>query len=517
MGANSSWTPALPKPDLENVFQSLTLADGATQASSITPTWSTSRNIDLLPHELIAEIFATTCHADSYTFLTDRNRHKRTTPLILGHVCTQWRAIAWSTPYIWSHISLSLSTPRYETQVKLLSDWLTRSGICPLTINFTFDHENEWTAVIPIDLIRLFVASANRWRSINFVLPESWHSILAELKCNFPLLVTVVSQPLWADCGLSPSKRKRLNLFEFAPLLRVVHVNGYYLSDVDIPWTQLDQFTLQHVYLDECFYALVKTPNITFCRIYTILVNDVDRDIIDKAITLPLLKELVIYSAHLTDISRLLVKMTVPLLETLEISAPQIDVFSEPIDLSALFLCNPKCHLKRLRLSEWLSVCAESEFIQHLRALPSLEELDIDMQPCNLLITELPHDIDMQPCNFPITELPHDILELAKPNSSPSDDDMPFLPNLQIFKFSGPIVVTNTDYDDNLTSLIEKRLDHSKRCLTGILPISRLKVFEVITEKTYPFTPSPSVKQRLSKLAAEGLRLEVKFSETPWF
>lgn len=43
-----------------------------------------------------------------------------------------------------------------------------------------------------------------------------------------------ISQSLWTDCSLSPSKRKHLNLFEFAPLLRHVHVNSYYLIDVDV-------------------------------------------------------------------------------------------------------------------------------------------------------------------------------------------------------------------------------------------------------------------------------------------
>ena len=74
----------------------------------------------------------------------------------------------------------------------------------------------------------------------------------------------------------------------------------------------------------------------------------------------------------------------------------------------------------------------------------------------------------------------------------------------------------NDDYDDRLTSLIERRVEHSKRC-SETSPVSRLKVFEVITEESYPFTPSPSVKKRLSKLVIdEGLRLKVKFSESPW-
>ena len=69
------------------------------------------------------------------------------------------------------------------------------------------------------------------------------------------------------------------------------------------------------------------------------------------------------------------------------------------------------------------------------------------------------------------------------------------------------------NYDDKLTSLIERRLEHSKRC-PGT---PRLKVFEAILDQTYPSTPTLDIRQRLSRVADEGLQLKVKISETPWF
>ena len=166
--------------------------------------------------------------ADSHTFLTDKYRHKAPCPWKgLYPVASDYLV---HTLYLESHVLVFVDS---KIRNKLLSDWLTRSGVWPLTINLLFCCEDGWTDTIPMDLIQPLLVSAKRWRYINIVLPESWYSILIELKHSFPLLVTVVSQSLCSDCALSPSKRKQLDLFEFASLLRDFHINGHYLSDVD--------------------------------------------------------------------------------------------------------------------------------------------------------------------------------------------------------------------------------------------------------------------------------------------
>ncbi|KAF9530736.1 hypothetical protein CPB83DRAFT_156911 [Crepidotus variabilis] len=346
--------------------------------------------VNHLPVEVLAELFTTICHADSDRFLGDtKNRHRKTTPLVLGSVCKQWRAIVWSTPRIWSHVSLCLSTSRWETQTSLLSDWLSHSGVCPLIINLCFENEEEWASSTPEDFVNILAGTANRWSAINYVLPEDWYPLLEVIKEKLDILTTISTQPLWTDCSLSPSRRKRLKLFEHAPVLECLHLNGYYLTDVSVQWDQLKRFTIQHVYLDECFYALPLTFNLTWCRIYTILLNDVDRMIADpeKPIRLEHLETLIIYSAVWEDLLRLLSHLSLPTLDTLIITAPtQEIVYPElyPVLLKATGCPTELIHIRKFVVGEleWFVQpigLLEKELREFLALLPLLEDLEIDI------------------------------------------------------------------------------------------------------------------------------------------
>lgn len=67
----------------------------------------------------------------------------------------------------------------------------------------------------------------------------------------------------------------------------------------DILWTQLDRL----------FLCPCEDTKYQICGIYTIFLNDVDRNMVESTIALPLLQ--VSYSTYLADMSCLLVKMTI--------------------------------------------------------------------------------------------------------------------------------------------------------------------------------------------------------------
>ncbi|KAF8151609.1 hypothetical protein B0H34DRAFT_728311 [Crassisporium funariophilum] len=489
-------------------FQNLSISDKVEKLLP-KPTPSTSPILSTtvqLPPEIMAQIFATICHADWYIFPPEKNPHKKMTPLVLGQVCGEWRAIIWSTPFIWSHVYLNLSATRYSVQVELLADWLARSGVCPLTIKLLFEEEGDWTDRLPMELIQLLACNAHRWRAINFVLPESWYHFLEEVKYSFPLLTSVLTQPLWADCGQAPPKRKRLELFRNAQLLTDLHLNGYYLSDVDIEWERLTRFTLQHVYLDECFYALAKTPNLTYCRVYTILLNDVGRELQERDMELMELKHLVIYSASWVDTERLLSHMSFPALLWLEISSPQTSY-----DLPSLptLLRHAECrNIKRLKLSEFQFGAPESELLQCLRELPSLTDVDIEMQSTSV----------------PVCHFIADVLICANPSASPLashsasnasiHEGAPyFLPNLEKFKFSGPVAPEEVWFDEALAEVLECRMRLSSARRESV---ARLVLLEVRSERTYDFVLSPAVKKKLQDLVGDGLKLAIVFGGVSW-
>jgi len=455
-----------------------------------------------LPPELMGEVFATVCHADFNKFHSDKNRHKRTTAFTLGQVSREWRDIVWLTPAIWSYVFLCLSLTRYDAQVELLTGWLRRSGVCPLWLNVAFQNEEDWSNKDPpMELINLLSSNSYRWRVINVVLPESWYPSLTKIQYNVPILVHVSTQPLWSDCRHSPAKRKRLTLFEFAPVLKELHLNGYYLSDVNIPWSQLHHFTLQHVYLDECFFGLSKTPNITICRIYTILKNDVNRVVTEESVSLPLLEEMLFFSALWEDTERLFSNLITPLLHTLEFSTPQGDL--EFLKIPALLL-QSKCHLLNLKLDAFTFTRDEVELLELLCNIPTLQKVEIMMGADSV----------------PISKFFVDLLKQQQPTSTEvkiNDLRLPpisyFLPDLETLTFSGPIDAP-LGFGDLLLDVLRLR----RNLIPGTSDRGRFPFFrlDIKSDSICDFLLSSETKDKLQELVDDGLHLSVVFDGHSW-
>ncbi|KAF9481258.1 hypothetical protein BDN70DRAFT_876578 [Pholiota conissans] len=64
-----------------------------------------------LPVEIVSQIFTNFLPATvdpAYTISRPGSRSTVTTPLLLGAVCKSWRAVSWSTPQLWTSISIDI-------------------------------------------------------------------------------------------------------------------------------------------------------------------------------------------------------------------------------------------------------------------------------------------------------------------------------------------------------------------------------------------------------------------------
>ena len=90
----------------------------------------------LLPAELISKIFEDCLPEDKPSF----NPHDA--PLVLTHVCHNWRVIASHTPHLWSHILIPRRKFAPAHVDELVDLWLVRSGSTPLSIDIgIFDQD----------------------------------------------------------------------------------------------------------------------------------------------------------------------------------------------------------------------------------------------------------------------------------------------------------------------------------------------------------------------------------------
>ncbi|KAF9457766.1 hypothetical protein BDZ94DRAFT_1272278 [Collybia nuda] len=120
-----------------------------------------------LPPELISEIFIHFAALSPFPFPSPDTTSG---PLLLLHVCTHWRALASSFPWLWS--SFSTGRRNLYPHPTLAEQWLARSGSArPLDLKMELPVLTD--RVRGAELMGLFVANAYRWREVRFELDKS--------------------------------------------------------------------------------------------------------------------------------------------------------------------------------------------------------------------------------------------------------------------------------------------------------------------------------------------------------
>nr|GAT52937.1 predicted protein [Mycena chlorophos] len=89
-------------------------------------------------------------------------------PLLLGRVCSAWRALAYSSPILWSriHIALPKQPLLHRERLQAVSWWLDKSGACPLSISVYCLDSAE-------DLFKVLRPLSPRWEHIRIQSPSA--------------------------------------------------------------------------------------------------------------------------------------------------------------------------------------------------------------------------------------------------------------------------------------------------------------------------------------------------------
>jgi hypothetical protein len=132
--------------------------------------------IHKLPPEIGSHIFYLCIPTSHLTVIgTDYTQEAVTQALRLGAVCRKWRELAWATPNLWETLLITVMPSRLHTLVRslpgLISEWLDRSGVLPLTILFfqlcwetSNDTEKEEFDDAITRIIEVINLHSGRWR-----------------------------------------------------------------------------------------------------------------------------------------------------------------------------------------------------------------------------------------------------------------------------------------------------------------------------------------------------------------
>ncbi|KAJ7068761.1 hypothetical protein C8F01DRAFT_1227752, partial [Mycena amicta] len=190
-----------------------------------------------LPPELLAETFT-----HLITYQRSISRRPRRLPLRLTHICSEWRAIALRTPFLWQRLQVSSET---RNIVEILGIWIPRSAGLPFTLEFSGNPDN-------LDDLDGFVG----------VLKQHSRKFKCYLR-ELPYLQSVAMKrgPRWFEYDASDQP---ILFFDCCPRLTQVALGGISPDDLTMPWHQITHFdaTYSSSSFDDCFLALSLAPNI---------------------------------------------------------------------------------------------------------------------------------------------------------------------------------------------------------------------------------------------------------------
>ncbi|KAJ7871230.1 hypothetical protein B0H14DRAFT_225257 [Mycena olivaceomarginata] len=173
-----------------------------------------------LPADLWGEIFSHTV-PDVY-----RRRAVDTSPWVLGHVCSRWRAISVSLSTLWSHLDCNTPLPMLIEQIK-------RSKGCSLTA-VLFESKTLLT----------LMNFSSRWETVDIQMgnPRVGDDMLTVLDGS--LVHGKVPMLRRLTCWNSSSATS-CTAFQVAPNLSTVLIHGKHGKRLQLPWAQLTRLRQQ--------------------------------------------------------------------------------------------------------------------------------------------------------------------------------------------------------------------------------------------------------------------------------
>ena len=235
-----------------------------------------------IPPEVLSNIFQFFISSDSDS---EPNPYS---PLILGTICGRWRAITWSTPRLWSSISINFGT---GSKLQLAQEWLSRSGQLPLSISMTAGIDRDLLPLLSA-LIDVINGYAHRWRVLDILLPPPMLPLFHADPRGISILHT-----LRIDPGILFSEARRVsenfNPTNPCPSPIVVGIFSVHFKSVRIRWGNVTHLDVEYFSIDECFEVLRQAPSLTNCRFDSIKSNQHDFP----------LPESILYHPNLTSLS----------------------------------------------------------------------------------------------------------------------------------------------------------------------------------------------------------------------
>ena len=200
--------------------------------------------------------------------------------LSLGAVCQKWRQLAWATPDLWDTLYVRIPPSPEHALVHwlpgLLREWLSRSGMRPLTIFFRYsghsrkqdyhrlndDFLDESTAIsldpaadLVIDIINFH---SGRWRNLHLDVGAD----IPQLFCGSIHSNQLLCLELGINGKSFPTPKF---VMKSKPFPTQLTLNSFPPTLIDIGWENITHAILCNLSVHECLAVLRRTPSLEYC------------------------------------------------------------------------------------------------------------------------------------------------------------------------------------------------------------------------------------------------------------
>jgi hypothetical protein len=287
-----------------------------------------------LPLDIIQEIFIACIPAHRNCVMSASEP-----PVLLGRICSSWRAISLSTPRLWTRLHIvepprgrygssdSLIDEKVAQRLEITKMWLDRSGQCPVSISLQSGPDYDSPPVTPStshsrsgQFLQALLPFASRWQHIRFTTPPFVLEFLVDLTAaDVPMLETVAFNPQhqfpprivkWEQFGMLSS-----------PRITSFSTSGHNFIPDALPlrWHQLTNLTVDgpvwetSMTSETILKAFANCPTLRTCKLVVNDSGNVELPLSHPAVELPFLHTLELdFGGVISTVPRLLNRLSLP-------------------------------------------------------------------------------------------------------------------------------------------------------------------------------------------------------------
>ncbi|KAJ6485881.1 hypothetical protein C8R45DRAFT_1214566 [Mycena sanguinolenta] len=227
-----------------------------------------------IPNEILSMIFV--CYADSLKSIAPRrgiNWHHEV--LVLGHICSHWRAVLLSTHALWAAFSHRCGV-KVRNPTAVAEEFLLRAGTHPLSIEFrclgmcgTENSNYPHSEAVCRDIFDSLLTRCSQWKAAKIEIHPPLYPELRVVKNNIPNLAKLYLSLF----NVTGHTLHDLETFQSCPRLVDLNLQSYSLWDelieyIAFPWDQLERYSGAASYGAGAVDVLAQAPNIVDCAVY---------------------------------------------------------------------------------------------------------------------------------------------------------------------------------------------------------------------------------------------------------